>query len=811
MIGRLCSHLREKRHCGNDFDYESLVNECWKGEQIRMKLLLNLVRKDFKRNRVITAALAVFLVLSALFMAGGLRVAATMISSLSGFNKLAIPPDYLQMHKGTYNEEVFEDFVKTHDFIKDSLVVKMLDISNANIIYKGDTLEKCLMDNGFVVQNKGFDLLLNMDNEIAVVQDGEIGVPVYYAEVLGIQVGDVIALHEGDYHKELAVSTIIRDASMNAALTSSKRFLISQAALDEISLQMGEWEYCFEFLLEDGTSTAVLEKAYADAGMPSNGVAVTGRLLGLLNDLSYGLVAFIIIAISILLIMIAILCLSYIIGATMAEENYAIGEMKAIGFPRKEIARLYQMKYIMLALTAGVIGYLAAIPFGNFFSSSVIMYCGYGISEWMKWVFPFIGIMLFCLIIMLGCGRIIRRNLRSTVVGLMRGEERIKKEGHYALPSAGLKHRNLVMALGELRCKWREYVVIFFVFVFSSFLILLPTNMKSTIEDPSFMTYMGVGKCDIRIDIQYSEELAEQKDAVFSLLEKDQGIEKYAVYRNGYVQLQNAEGEWEYIRMGNGDESVFPLAYLRGRAPDDNREIALSYLNASNLGKVVGDSVTVIYQGEELLFTVCGIYQDITYGGKTAKAAVDFDEKDVEAYIVYLDVCDGVSIEAKTDELRNLLTDSKVTPISEFVLQTLGGISDNISLVEGAAITISLLLIMLVTLMILQLITAREHSAIAVKKAIGFSNRDIRLQLGIRVLLIQSAAIIVGTVLANLLGEAAFGWMLSVMGAARIRMLVEPAAAYLLYPAAQLLAAFITVLAATKVVRSYHIRDQIKE
>ena len=37
-----------------------------------MKLLLKLIRKDFKRNRVITTALAVFLILSALLMAGGL-------------------------------------------------------------------------------------------------------------------------------------------------------------------------------------------------------------------------------------------------------------------------------------------------------------------------------------------------------------------------------------------------------------------------------------------------------------------------------------------------------------------------------------------------------------------------------------------------------------------------------------------------------------------------------------------------------------------------------------------------------------------
>ncbi|HYE68195.1 MAG TPA: hypothetical protein VEA58_06250, partial [Anaerovoracaceae bacterium] len=317
-----------------------------------MKLLLNLVRKDIKRNRVITAALAAFLIISALMMAGGLRVTGTMISSLNGLDELAVPPDYLQMHKGTYDEEAVEDFVETHDYIKESLIVKMLNIRNASILFQGKTLEKSLMDNGFITQNEGFDFLLNMNNEIAVVRKGEIGVPVYYAEELGIQPGDILALQDGDYRKELKVSTIVRDATMSAALTSSKRFLISQADLDELSTQMGEWEYCFEFLLEDGTATADLEKDYIDAGMPSNGVAVTGVLLNMVNNLSHGLVAFIIIAISILLIMIAILCLSYIIRATMAEENYSIGEMKAIGFPGKAIAKLYQMKYIILVLAA---------------------------------------------------------------------------------------------------------------------------------------------------------------------------------------------------------------------------------------------------------------------------------------------------------------------------------------------------------------------------------------------------------------------------------------------------------------------------
>lgn len=776
-----------------------------------MGLLIHLVRNDFKRNRVITTALTVFLILSALLMAGGLRITGTMISSLQGLNELAMPPEYLQMHKGTFDEESFADFVESHDYIKDSQVVKMLNINNANIIIQGQTLERNLMDNGFVIQNQHFDFLLHMDNDIAVVQKGEIGVAIYYAMEIGVKVGDIISFNKGDYRKDLTVSTLIRDAAMNAPLASSKRFLVVQEDLDDLSQNMGEWEYIFEFLLEEDASTATLQKDYIDAGMPSNGAAITGSLVTILNSLSYGLVALIIIAISILLVLMSLLSLSYIIKATLAEENYTIGELKAIGISNKEIQKLYQMKYIILGLVAAVVGYLLAIPFGNFFSASVILYCGEGASGWMKWLYPLMGVVLLSLIVIVSCRRIIGKNLNSTPRQLMQGENNVKKEGHYFLPEKGFKYRNLSIALGELKCKWKEYIVIFLVFVFSTFLILLPMNMRSTIENPSFITYMGVAESDIRIDIQYSKTLVEQKESVLSYLENDPEIEKYAIYTYGYMQLQNTSGEWEYIRVQSGDETEFPLQYLNGKAPDGSQEMALSYMNASDLGKEVGDSIAVIHESEENQFTISGIYQDVTYGGKTAKAVVDYDDEEVEVYIIYLNVADGVSIEDKTDELRSILQESKVTPVSEFVSQTLGGITDYMGMVEISAIVISLFLIMLISVMILRLITAREHSAIAIKKAIGFSNKDIRIQFGLRILMIEIVAIIVGTLLANFLGEAIMGMIFASMGAHKITMLVEPLSAYLLSPLIQICVVFVTVLLGTKVVKTIHIRDQIME
>jgi len=297
------------------------------------------------------------------------------------------------------------------------------------------------------------------------------------------------------------------------------------------------------------------------------------------------------------------------------------------------------------------------------------------------------------------------------------------------------------------------------------------------------------------------------------VIEKEQVAQnkKYAIYKNGYVQAENDQGEGVNIRVESGDESVFPLVYLAGQAPVGKNEIALSSMNAAELGKKVDDALAVVYGDETMNFNVVGIYQDITYGGKTAKAAIDFNNEDVEAYILYLSLAEGVDLALKTNELREGLPDIKVTPVPSFIAQTLGGIVDNLSQVEAAAMVIALMISALITVMFLKLVMAREHSAIAVKKAIGFTTRDIRIQLAIRILAIQGLGILVGTVLANTLGEAIFSLMLSSMGATRMTLLIQPLKAYLICPAVQLLVVVVAVIGVTRAVKQYHIKEQIME
>ena len=50
----------------------------------------------------------------------------------------------------------------------------------------------------------------------------------------------------------------------------------------------------------------------------------------------------------------------------------------------------------------------------------------------------------------------------------------------------------------------------FIVFVISVFIIIVPQNLYNTISSKNFIKHMGIGACDIRIDIQQVDNIAEK-------------------------------------------------------------------------------------------------------------------------------------------------------------------------------------------------------------------------------------------------------------------------------------------------------------
>ena len=186
------------------------------------------------------------------------------------------------------------------------------------------------------------------------------------------------------------------------------------------------------------------------------------------------------------------------------------------------------------------------------------------------------------------------------------------------------------------------------------------------------------------------------------------------------------------MNIETGDFSVFPLNYLEGRAPEREGEISLSYANASKdgLNKKVGDEVVVKVGGTEKTLKVSGIYQDITNGGKTAKAhtSLGVNEEAVLWYIVYMDVAQGVDIQEKMDYYQNTYDSAQVNDIKEYTRQTLGNIIDQMSTVVIGGIAIALIIVVLITALFLRMLLSKDMSQIAIMRSVGLTSKNISQQ-----------------------------------------------------------------------------------
>lgn len=164
----------------------------------------------------------------------------------------------------------------------------------------------------------------------------------------------------------------------------------------------------------------------------------------------------------------------------------------------------------------------------------------------------------------------------------------------------------------------------------------------------------------------------------------------------------------ENLKVELGDHTVFPLQYAKGHLPAKENEIALSAIYADELEKRVGESITLLTSTGEKQLTVCGIYSDITNGGKTAKAVFKDDSIEPVWSVVCANLADKDSLSDKITEYAAQFSYAKVSSIEEYMAQTFGETLQSVRVASFAAVFVSAIIVLLVTLLFVKLLTAKE-------------------------------------------------------------------------------------------------------
>ena len=175
------------------------------------------------------------------------------------------------------------------------------------------------------------------------------------------------------------------------------------------------------------------------------------------------------------------------------------------------------------------------------------------------------------------------------------------------------------------------------------------------------------------------------------------------------------------------------------------------------------------------------------------------------------ELADEALIEQKIAEYTESFEFAKVSGIEAFIAQTYGATIRSVGMAAYAAIGIALSITVLITLLFMRMLIVKDRYSIAVMKALGFRNSDVTAQYATRSVLILLLAVLIGTLLANTLGEGLAGGVIAMFGASTFAFVVNPFVAYLLSPLMMAAAVLLATFVGTSDAGRIRIAENIKE
>lgn len=748
-----------------------------------------LIQNDIRQNKLLSAATLFFMAISAMLLSLTVLLSVTLFGAVDSLMDEAVVPDYMQMHAGEADLAAVERFASSRAEIKKWQIARFLNLDNSQLTLAGTSLADSTQDNGLCVQGSSFDYLLDTENQQPQVRPGSVYVPVCYRAQYDLQTGDLMEI--GGW--QLQIAGFLRDAQMNSMMASSKRFLVTSADYEailasETARRRAQEEYLIEFLLQDGADTNALAAAYAAAGLPANGPAITRPLVRMMNALSDGTTILILFLASLLILLISLLCIRFMLLLQIERDQKEIGMLKALGVAKKEIRRLYTAKYLLLSLCGAALGLLGACAAGSLLANQLQELYGSGRAPLLSALLPPLAAAAAEALLLLS----VRHSLKKT-------EKQTALQALLAPPAPQT-------ASGQ-------YFIISLLTAACTLLALLPQNLYSTMSAPEFVTYMGIGNSEIRIDVRQTEEIDAVTEQIARALEQDPQVERYAVLRTQTFPAMLPDQTTVNLNIETGDHSTFPVHYSQGSPPASQTELALSAMNAEELGLSVGGTLPLIIDGQKINYTVCGIYSDITNGGKTAKRAsapagsawlppvqtASASAAPTMWSVLYVSLTESTSREAWIEQYRQYNAD--ITDIASYITSTYGQTLKQLRLASGLATAVASAVIAAVVMLFLRLIVEKNRRTLSLHKALGFTSADLKRRYFAKGLLPVLVGLIAGIAIGNLFGESLCGIALKTLGAESFRFVIAWRHVLIVIPAALLCPAIPAILAGTAEIR----------
>ena len=602
---------------------------------------------------------------------------------------------------------------------------------------------------------------------------GETYVPFCFQSLYGCEIGSKIVVSATSGDEAFTVKGFVEEPLSGAYVIGVKQIFLASEDFERLLTKLDDETvpsprlqlYHMLHVFQAPDSSLPLREFKKAVNLESGLIDHSFAILTLEDSIGYSTLitdigAGILYVFALLLLAIVLIVMGHSISTAVEMDYVNLGVLKSQGFTKGKIRQVFMLQYLLAQVAGALAGTLLAIPLTALLGRAFQ---------------PITGILATSDISILKCGLLVfgmlvlggffvfamtaRIGRISPVKAIAGGREEVYFDSRFHVPvSRHLLSAGLV--LRQFASSRRRYIGTILIVSILVFFMMSMTILARCMTTNSIQESIGGIQSDIKITLS----------GTFTM-DKAPEIEKDISGITGVTSALYAESQ--YLAL-NGTEyfcTAFdkPEKYKsvsKGRAPLYSNEIVITEIVADEIGKSIGDSVTVSYRNSSEEYLITGIYQSTSDVGRCFGMSLEGMGRleGLKASGGFFDLADTSKSEAVVDMLNGKYGDILTAEIPESYNARIDMMEFLLNVIAGVIYAVSALFALVVVNMVCSKTFLKERRDIGIYKAIGFTAFNLRMQFALRFLAMALIGSVLGIGLCMLLNQKMLSVMLRATG-----------------------------------------------
>lgn len=741
--------------------------------------LWNLALSNMKGSRSSIISLFFMIMIASILLNVSLTIAIKMNTFFDNkFEQLQEPNINLLLDRSD-EQQVYYDYIKQDPRVAASERETVIWAAGRFSYGEND------MSIGIAVQQAEHDRQLSPIKLVEQSSEPEatngIYVPYDFKLNAGYQLGDPFTLHIDDQSFHYTIAGFFESAMMGMHNTGILKFYLPEEEFIKLEEHTADHGVLYSIKLQDsGQITGFLNDFTGEFPDPPGRSASAPLFTTLDSDIvksvgsmTINIITMILMAFALVIIAVALIVIQFRVSNHITEGMNNIGVLKALGYTSYQVMLSILLQFVIITLSAGVLGAAISYLVLPVFGSVVTTLSG---LLWSKSFLPLINLISIALILLLIVLVVVMSSLRifrlPPVVALRGGiiTHNFKKN---RFPLDKVKGPlQLLLAckttLTNMKQNFMISVIVTAITFASVFSVVLYYNIGK--DKTAFIHLVGAETSNVMLQITDAADY----EQVLTSLEQMEHMTKVAVLD---MTSMKVDGQSFYMNISDDYSKLNNQLVYEGRYPKYDNEIAVSWVVASALNKTIGDMVEVEAGELKSNYLITGLSQSISNLGQMTYITVSGAKQVLPHYEgtllnLYIEGVDNTSfIQQLKAQFGHDITN--IIDVTDTIQSQSKIYTSAVFTVMVTVLVITFLVVVLILYLVIKKMILQRKKELGVLRSLGYTTFQLMSQISLSFLPVVVLSVLLGGGLGAIYTNPLLSVLLSSAGVRNVQFIIN--------------------------------------